>query len=71
MDYKDKPGPGTKLALSWVTEDEQLGPELDGDDDEMGRCWSQTVGAGSRADLYKCSSNFGNLMLFTICDTVW
>lgn len=36
-DYKDKPGPGTKLALSWVTEDEQLGPELAGDDDEMGR----------------------------------
>ena len=28
-------GSGTKVTLSWVTENEQSGPELTGDEDEM------------------------------------
>lgn len=37
-DCKVRPGPGTRLTLSWVTEDEQLGPEFAATDDAMGSC---------------------------------
>lgn len=38
MDCKVWPGSGTKLTLSWVTEDGQSGPELANNGDEMGTC---------------------------------
>lgn len=38
MDCKVWPGAGTKLTLSWVTEDGQSGLELASNGDEMGSC---------------------------------